>query len=220
MSEEEVKIKFILIGDPVTLKVIGTYPEDNYSKKVMVESQQIFNKFCSSKLKSKETRNKITDNLLGNYYFILGSDNVFYLILANEELKERDAFSLIGDLQIQKICLMVDSETSTLNEFGQSELNKTVQNFLRQKNKIEELAETVNETKEIVKENMTKMVKNAGDLEDLEKKAVDLKENAKKYNDNAVTLRKKTWWQKCRCTIVLVAVVIVALLIFLPIHLS
>ena len=95
-------IRYLLIGSPETKEEIGSFPEKGVPKKIKTDSFQIFQKFCSTK---KDYRNKIN-----NYYFTIKSKNIFYLILPNDNLKEREIFGLIDFIQKENIPSFVDTQ--------------------------------------------------------------------------------------------------------------
>ena len=116
---------------------------------------------------------------------------------------------------------MVDDFTGKLNESGKKQLKTVIENYKSDDiNKINEINIELNEAKDMMKNNIKELSKNVENVEDLEQKAVALKEGAKAYNDQAIKLKRATWWQNCKWLIILILVIILLLIIILPISLS
>ena len=67
---------------------------------------------------------------------------------------------------------------------------------------------------------LKEMINNVEEIENMEGKAVQIKENADLFNKNANNLRKAAWWSNCKWTIILILVIILLLIIILPISIS
>lgn len=219
---KETKVKYLLIGNPDTLQEIGSYPPSNFSKKISKESSQIFKKFCASSQKElKDTRNKINDKNNGNYFFTITQDNIFYILFCDASVPQRDAFDLIDKIQRDNVPLLVDDKTGQLNQFGEDKLKEKIEAFESDDlNKIRQIEIQVEETKKQVGDNIKGMVNNINDLEDMDKKAGELKDNALQYEKQAKTVERVTWWQNFKWTLILVGVIVLLLIIILPISLS
>ena len=213
-------IKYLLIGNPEDREEIGHYPERGASKTTAKEADTIFKKLSESDIHAKDIRNKVDNRGKGFYYFTINSKNIFFLILGDTKLKERDAFSLMEEIQNENIPEMVDLKTGKLNLEGRQRLKEIVEDFEKNKaNKIQEIQEEVEEAKSAVKVNIKNMFNNIEDLESTEKKAEELKEDANKYNDSAVKLKRITWWKKCKWWIILIAVIVLLIIIIIPVSL-
>ena len=64
------------------------------------------------------------------------------------------------------------------------------------------------------------MYENVVDVENMEKKAIELKKGAEQYNKSANELKKVTCWHNFKWIIILVAVVVLLIIIILPISLK
>ena len=213
-------IKYLLIGNPDDCEEIGHYPDRGASKTTAKEADKIFKKLAESGIQTKDLRNKVDNRGKGYYYFTINSKNIFYLILGDKNLKERDAFALMEDLQNENIPIMVDSKSGKLNLEGRKKLKDMVENFEKNKsNKIQGIQNEVDQVKDTVKTNIRKMYTNVENVEDMEKKAKDLRDGAEEYNKSATTLKRTTWWQNCKWWIILIVVIVLLIIIIIPVSL-
>ena len=213
-------IKYLLIGNPDDCEEIGHYPERGASKTTAKEADKIFKKLSQSGIQTKDLRNKVDNRGNGYYYFTINSKNIFYLILGDKNLKERDAFALMEDLQNENIPIMIDSKSGKLNLEGREKLKEMVENFEKNKsNKIQGIQNEVDQVKDTMKTNIRKMYTNVENVEDMEKKAKDLRDGAEEYNKSATTLKRTTWWQNCKWWIILIVVIVLLIIIIIPVSL-
>ena len=165
-------IKYLLIGNPDDCEEIGHYPERGASKTTAKEANKIFKKLSESGIQTKDLRNKVDNRGKGYYYFTINSKNIFYLILGDNNLKERDAFGLMDELQNENIPLMIDSKSGKLNLEGRKKLKEMVEDFEKNKsNKIQGIQNEVDQVKDVMKNNIKNMYNNVEDVEIMEKKS-------------------------------------------------
>ena len=213
-------IKYLLIGNPDDCEEIGHYPERGASKTTAKEANKIFKKLSESGIQTKDLRNKVDNRGKGYYYFTINSKNIFYLILGDNNLKERDAFGLMDELQNENIPLMIDSKSGKLNLEGMKKLKEMVEDFEKNKsNKIQGIQNEVDQVKDAMKNNIKNMYNNVEDVEIMEKKADELRVGAEEYNKSAVKLKRTTWWQNCKWWIILIAVIVLLIIIIIPVSL-
>ena len=213
-------IKYLLIGNPDDCEEIGHYPERGASKTTAKEANKIFKKLSESGIQTKDLRNKVDNRGKGYYYFTINSKNIFYLILGDNNLKERDAFGLMDELQNENIPLMIDSKSGKLNLEGRKKLKEMVEDFEKNKsNKIQGIQNEVDQVKDVMKNNIKNMYTNVENVEIMEKKADELRVGAEEYNKSAVKLKRTTWWQNCKWWIILIAVIVLLIIIIIPVSL-
>ena len=213
-------IKYLLIGNPDDCEEIGHYPERGASKTTAKEANKIFKKLSESGIQTKDLRNKVDNRGKGYYYFTINSKNIFYLILGDNNLKERDAFGLMDELQNENIPLMIDSKSGKLNLEGRKKLKEMVEDFEKNKsNKIQGIQNEVDQVKDVMKNNIKNMYTGVENVEIMEKKADELRVGAEEYNKSAVKLKRTTWWQNCKWWIILIAVIVLLIIIIIPISL-
>ena len=213
-------IKYLLIGNPDDCEEIGHYPERGASKTTAKEANKIFKKLSESGIQTKDLRNKVDNRGKGYYYFTINSKNIFYLILGDNNLKERDAFGLMDELQNENIPLMIDSKSGKLNLEGRKKLKEMVEDFEKNKsNKIQGIQNEVDQVKDVMKNNIKNMYNNVEDVQIMEQKADELRVGAEEYNKSAVKLKRTTWWQNCKWWIILIAVIVLLIIIIIPVSL-
>ena len=215
-------IRYLLIGSPETKEEIGSFPEKGVPKKIKTDSFQIFQKFCST-TKMKDLRNKINNNNDGNYFFTINSEDIFYLILADDNLKESEIFGLIDFIQKENIPLLVDTTTRKLNLVGRQNLKKAIQSYFENNNsmnKLNDINVELAETKKLMTNGINNMTNNIAKVEVLDEKSNQIKQNAIEFNRGAVALKKYAWWSNCKWTIILILIIILLLIIILPISIS
>ena len=214
--------KYVFIGNPTTIVPIGAYPDKDVSKSIITDANNIFERYCKSQSKSIDIRSRVQGKE-GIYYFTINSQNVFYLIVVDSSINERDVFGLIDDIQKENIPLLIDTQTNKLNLVGRQQLKTIIENYsnnLGGSNKITQINIELKETRELMKDNIKDLTKNLDSVQDLEKQSEKIKESAGNFNKNAVAFRKVTCWQNCKLWIILILVIILLLVIILPISLT
>ena len=144
------------------------------------------------------------------YYFTVNSQNIFLMVLTDNTVRERTAFELLNNIQNENIPLLTKEGLKELNTVGKQQLKSVVESFKENNGseKIEQIKIEIDDTKNIMKKNIKDMTDNIEKVDDLEQKAVQIKEGADEYNKQAVTLRKVTWWSNFKWTIILIIVII------------
>jgi len=214
-------IQYVLIGNPDNCEEIGHYPDRGASKTIAKEANQIFKKLSESGIKTKDLRNKVDNRGKGHYFFTINSSNIFYLIFGDNNLKEREAFELIDILQQENIPSLIDSKTGKLKLDGRNQLKLLVEEFQNNKcNKIQGIQNDVEQVKGIMKNNIKDMYQNVENVENMEKKAIELKKGAEEYNNSAVKLKRATCWHNFKWLIILIAVIVLLIIIIVPISLK
>ena len=112
-------IKYLLIGDVVTNKIITEYSSSSDSNRIKKEINQIFAKICKSQIKKYNERNKITskDSI---YYYIIENNNLIFIILVDEEYPEDLVFELIDKIKKGEITKMINRRNSRIKSFRKS----------------------------------------------------------------------------------------------------
>ena len=210
---DQTPIKYLLIGDSATAKIITEFTSGNASAKTKKEINQIFSKLCKTPNKKYDERNKITSKNV-NYFFTFCRPDLIYLVLVNNAYPERLVFQFIGKINEDNIPTMVNDETRELNPNGRQALKALVDKFQDPKNvnKISELQSDVDSIKVDMKKNINKMVENVDDVNELQNKSEALRSSTAEYQKNSVEVRKITWWQNFKLWIILAGVVLVLLI--------
>ena len=216
LMDDKTPIKYLLIGDSSTFKIITEFTSGNAQQKTKKEINQIFNKLCKTPNKKIDERNKITSKN-ENYYFTFSKPDLIYILLANNQYPERYVFELIQKINDEKIPEMVNDETRELNPSGRQALKQLIDTYQEPKNinKIAEIQSDVNSIKVDMKKNINKMVESVEDVNDLEKKSEALKLETNEYKKESIEVRKITWWQNFKLWIILGLVVLILIIIII-----
>ena len=220
-TNDKTPIKYVLIGDSATNKIITEFSSGNVELKVKKEINNIFSRLTKMPNRKYDERNKITAKE-ENYYFMHVKPNLLFIVLANSQYPERYVFELISKIVEENIPTMVNDETRELNPSGRQALKELVNKYqdIKNINKIAEIQEDVNAIKIDMKKNINKMVESVEDVNDLQNKSEQLKLESQDYKKNAVELRKITWWQNFKLWIIIIGVVLVLIGIILAIVLT
>ena len=207
-------IKYVLIGDSATVKIITEFSSGNVDPKKKKEINRIFNKLAKLPNKKYDERNKITSKE-ENYYFMNVKPNYLFIILVNNQYPERYAFELISKIMEENIPTMINDETGELNPSGRQALKELVNKYqdIKSINKIAEIQSGVDSLKVDMKKNITKMVESVDNVNELQNKSEQLKLETEDYKKTSVEIRKLTWWQNCKLWVIIIGIVLLLVLI-------
>ena len=216
LNDDKTPIKYLLIGDSSTGKIITEFSSGNAPQKTKKEINQIFNKLCKSQNKKIDERNKITSKN-ENYYFTFCNPDLIYILLANNQYPERHVFELIQKINDEKIPNSVNDETRELNPSGRQALKQLIDHYQDPKNinKIAEIQKDVDSLKVDMKKNINKMVESVDNVNELQDKSEALKLETDDYKKNAIEVRRITWWQNFKLWIILAGLVLILILIII-----
>ena len=214
MSDDKTPIKYVIIGDSGTTKIIAEFSSGNVESNIKKEINRIFNKLTKSQFKKYDERNKITSKE-NNYYFIHIKPSLLFIVLANNQYPERHVFELISKIVEENIPTMINDETQELNPTGRQALKDLVDKYQDIKNisKIAEIQKDVDELKVDMKKNINKMVESVENVNDLQNKSEQLKLESEDYKKTSVEIRKLTWWQNCKLWVIIIGIVLLLVLI-------
>ena len=212
--DDKMPIKYVLIGDSATVKIITEFSSGNVDPKKKKEINRIFNKLAKLPNKKYDERNKITSKE-ENYYFMNVKPNYLFIILVNDQYPERYAFELISKIMEENIPTMINDETGELNPSGRQALKELVNKYqdIKSINKIAEIQSGVDSLKVDMKKNINKMVESVDDVNELQNKSEQLKLESQDYKKNSVELRKITWWQNCKLWVIIIGIVLLIVLV-------
>ena len=118
-------IKYLLIGNVDTNKIITEYSSTSNANEIKKEINQIFSKECKTQSKKYNERNKITskDSI---YYYIIQKPNLIFIILVDEDYPEETVFELLEKIQKKEITKMLNEKTNELNSEGRIKLKNII----------------------------------------------------------------------------------------------
>ena len=215
LLDDKTPIKYLLIGDSSTNKIITEFSAENFQPNKK-QINQIFNKLCKTPNKNLNERNKIVSKH-ENYYFTFCLPYLVYLVLVNNEYPERYVFELIQKVNDEKIPTMINDDTKELNPSGRQELKKLISEFQDPRNisKIADLQNDVNSVKADMRNNINKMVENVDDVNQLQEKSEALRFESIEYKQNSYDIRRFTFWQNFKLWIILGGVILLLVIILI-----
>lgn len=215
-SDDPTPIKYLLLGDTSTNKIITEFTSSNVQSKSKKEINQIFKKLSKYPNKKIEEQNKITSKS-ENYYFTFYNPSLIYILLANNQYPERLVFELIRKINEENIPSMINDETRELNPSGRQALKQLIDAYQDPKNldKIGEIQKSVDSIKIDMKDNLNKMVDSVENVKDLENKTEQLQLESSQYQKNSEEIRTITWWQNIKLWILLGLIVILLIIIII-----
>lgn len=217
MSESP--IKHIFIGNTNSQGTIANITLSNKSPRTNFnDCTKIFNKICNTGQTQPGSRNKLlVSNSLLVYYEILSPD-VFFLAYVENNFPDYHVYGLFESIHKKQIHTKV-SLNGELNSVGETELKEEVSNKQSLGNDpINSINKDINDTKVVIKKNVDDLLKSTNDARELENISSNIKVEAQDYQDNANDLKKETFWQNCKWTIIVIgAIVLIALVIVIPI---
>jgi len=208
-------IKYVFIGNVKSLLDIGEYPNklDSATSK---SAKQIFQGYCQNEAKIVYDQRHEIKNADEIFYFTVSFDRIFYLVATENTYSSREIWELINEMMRDNIHLLVDDKEE-LSKIGKQQLKTLVDSYQKQ-NSIGKLQAEVQEVKIELNQNYRKLVNNIDNVEDLQKKANNIKDISKEYNKEATNLKRITCCQNFKWTIILIGLIIgVLLLIVVPI---
>lgn len=208
-------IKFVLIGNMDSKQIVTEYTAIK-NDQMKNESKLIFNKICDSPAKTNfYNRNKIQTSS-GYTYFITCPENRFYLIIAESSYPERIVYEMIEEINKDNIFLLT-TEKGELNAQGKQSLKALVDKYqeINKVNRISEINDDIDEVKLEMHQNIKKATDNLVKVDDLDKKAYNIKLNADSFKNNAKELERKSCLQNWKWTFILIGIVVALLLIFI-----
>jgi len=214
ISNSEILIKYFLIGEIDTKKIITEYSTNLISFKEKKNANHIFQKICKSNEKRFEERNIISAND-NKYYFTLFQPNIVFITFAKETYPEKLIFSLFDEIIQDKILTLINEETKELNPNGRQSLKKMIEKYQEK----EIIDKYNNNGKDIVKaqfkQDINTMEKNTENIENLIVQSED-------YNNTNIDTfssieynNKIIWWKNMKIKVILITSAIVMFFIIL-----
>ena len=213
---EQIYIKYFIIGDLDTNKAITEYSTNSFSSTDKKTANQIFKKICKTEDRRYEERNIISAKE-NKYYFISYQPNIVFIAFVDSSYPDRLVFQMFDEIRTENVLSNINDSTKELDPNGRQKLKDIIEKYQEKDkvNKIGALEKEVNELKFDIKKNIDKMVENVEDVEKLQVKSQELKESSQDYKNNAVEIRKITWWQNFKLWIIIIAIILVIIIILI-----
>ena len=206
-KEKKIYIKYFLIGDIDTSKIITEYSTNLISSKEKKNASQIFNRLCKSSERRYDENNIITAKE-NKYYFSLFQPSTVFITYALDAYPQSLIFELFEEIKNKNILSMINEETKELNPNGRQDLKQMIEKYQESEKlkRMEEINKNVDEVKIEVKKNINNMIQSVGDVEELGEKSQELCEESKEYMQNIEYDKKITWWQSAKFRIIILTI--------------
>ena len=209
-------IKYFLIGDIESSRIITEYSTNLISPKEKKNASQIFKRLCKSKERRYEENNIITAKE-NKYYFSIFQPGISFITYALDSYPQSLIFEMFEDIRRNNILSMINEETKELNPKGRQNLKMIIEKYQEKEKlkKFEEIQKDIDDVKIEIKNNINKMVDNIEDLDQIEDKSRQLKEESKEYMDNSIKIKNISWWQNVKFRIIALSVLVIVAIIIL-----
>ena len=206
----KIYIKYFLIGDIDSSKIITEYSTNLISTKEKKNAIQIFKRLCKSTERRYEENNIITAKE-NKYYFSLFQPSTVFISYALDSYPQTLIFELFENIRKNNILSMINEETKELNPNGRQNLKQMIENYQENEKmkRFEEIKKDIADVKIEVKKNINKMIDNINNVENLEDRAKELNEESKEYMENAIYDKKITWWQNAKLRIIILSILVI-----------
>ena len=208
-KEKKIYIKYFLIGDIDTSKIITEYSTNLISSKEKKNASQIFNRLCKSSERRYDENNIITAKE-NKYYFSLFQPSIVFITYALDTYPQNLIFELFEEIKKNNILSMINEETKELNPNGRQQLKQMIEKYQENEKikRIEEINKNIDDVKIEVKKNISKMIENIEDVEQLGEKTQELTEESREYMQNTDYYKKLTWWQSAKLRIIILTIIV------------
>ena len=213
---KKIYIKYFLIGDIDTSKIITEYSTNLISSKEKKNAIQIFKRICKSNERRYEENNIITakDN---KYYFSLFQPSTVFISYALNSYPQTLIFELFEEIRKSNILTLINEETKELNPNGRQDLKQMIEKYQENEKlkRFEEIKKDIDDVKIEIKKSVNNMLDNVESVENLEERINELNEETKEYMSNAEYDKKITWWQNAKFRIIALSIVIFIIVVVL-----
>ena len=213
---KKIYIKYFLIGDIDTSKIITEYTTNFVSVKEKKNATQIFKRLCKSTERRYEENNIISgkDN---KYFFTLFQPSIVFITYALNTYPQTLIFELFEDIKKNNILSMVNEETKELDPNGRQNLKQMIEKYQENERikRFEEIKKDIDEVKIEVKKNINKMMESIENTDNLGEISKELSEESKEYMENAEYEKKITWWQSAKFRIITLTIIVIVAVVIL-----
>ena len=213
---KKIYIKYFLIGDIDTSKIITEYTTNFVSVKEKKNATQIFKRLCKSTERRYEENNIISgkDN---KYFFTLFQPSIVFITYALKTYPQTLIFELFEDIKKNNILSMVNEETKELDPNGRQNLKQMIEKYQENERikRFEEIKKDIDEVKIEVKKNINKMMESIENTDNLGEISKELSEESKEYMENAEYEKKITWWQSAKFRIITLTIIVIVAVVIL-----
>eukprot|EP00743_Colponemidia_sp_Colp-15_P000763 GILK01000842.1.p1 GENE.GILK01000842.1~~GILK01000842.1.p1 ORF type:complete len:261 (+),score=44.17 GILK01000842.1:85-783(+) len=220
----ESNIKYCAVGrmtDKIILASCTNGKNDPYENEYMNSVREVL-RVAKQQVQPK-SRHKLSFDL-GTLHFLADTNDCIYVVITVASYPERHAFAMVEEL-ITKFGQMhggqlLNAPEGSLNKTSKKMMKELCVRFddLRKIDKVHGVIDRVENVKEIMQNNVKKILETHENLEVLEDKTDNLRVSANQFQRSAVDLKRMMYWRNFKLKLVIGLVILaVACYILVPI---
>lgn len=209
-------IKLVFLGNVETKLKIGEYQSASISNHSDIK--KVFERMCQMFNGQTDQRTKLGAPQGNSIYLTILSPNIFYLGLVDTSYPERMVFSLFDEIHIEK--LYNDIDQNELSNNSKQKLREIVDKYQDQTKlgTITAIESDLSEIKKDARKNINRTLENLDDMNSLENQSSRIKMDALVYNENAKELKKVSFFQNFKWTLIVIGCILILVgVILIPI---
>ena len=164
----------------------------------------------------------------GSFYYITYSNNIFYLVFAENEFSENAIFNMIDFIHRQGISTMTERGKG-LTKLAKDNFKNIMKDIVNKTESLNSTAENSNNNSRIsqvqgeidsvqlnMKDNIKKILVNLDDVNSINEKSATIRDGSLMYRNLAADYRNKTWWNSkiFKFGIIAICLILVTIIIF------
>ena len=170
-----------------------------------------------NKVKPTDTKMSFVYDKYVFHYIV--EDGVVYMCMADKDSKRRIPFAYLNDIKSRFEEMYGDTIKTAVENNMNEEFSKVMEKRMEFFNNdpsadtITHVRGQIKEVKEVMVDNIDKVLGRGEKIEALADKTRDLDQQAFIFNSDARALKNKMWWQNARSVVMIVVIVLVVILI-------
>ncbi|CAK73996.1 unnamed protein product (macronuclear) [Paramecium tetraurelia] len=158
----------------------------------------------------------------GIWRYKLDNNKIAYVLLAIENYPDRQIYAMIQEIEteLQKKPNYVDSQPNDIQKYAKTWMKQLHEKYdnLAGVDKVYAAQQQVDEVKIVMEENINNMIQNSSKLDNLDEKAITLKNESIKLKKSSTELAKIMYWRNMKLKILFGLIILAGLLyIIVPI---
>lgn len=205
-------LKIVFMGNIQTNKKIAEHQSCSITNHSDIK--KVFDRMCQMFTGQLDQRTKLGAPQGNCIYLTVLNPNIFYLAMVETSFPERNVFALFEELHKENVYTYIN-ENNELNPTGKSMLKEIIDKYQDQSNcgNISSIQNDLNDIKAEARKNISKTMNNIDDISDLETQSNRIKKDALVYNENAKDLKKVSFWQNFKWTLIIAGTLLLLVLI-------
>eukprot|EP00744_Colponema_vietnamica_P000006 GILI01000015.1.p2 GENE.GILI01000015.1~~GILI01000015.1.p2 ORF type:complete len:262 (+),score=78.78 GILI01000015.1:85-786(+) len=221
-------VKFLAFGRATDHAALCTFVHGRASEQHSADFERVFGKLLQvAKSQVSVGQRGRNSSELGTLFFLIDKNECVFATVVNASYPERQAFAMIEEM-INKVTTSYEREVLNAPVNGLAGKAKkmlkelaTKYDDLTQIDKMHQVMSRVDNVKDIMQDNVKKILQTHENLETLEGKTDQLRVHASQFQSNATELKRQMYWKALKMKLLIAAIVIIVFLcIFVPIIVS